>query len=263
MTNFAPLVKNFRIDNLMGYIKPSGKISDDILKKYHSIYKLKNSLMKKHKIASMPASISDIPMLENASHPCKTNIKIIRDFGKFNNEEALYVPFGILRITKVGGTCGFNNMLLYKLVYSSESIQDDTKWTVLFANFNAHDIGDYMDIDIQLLNTLEMTDVYLSLLFVSDGWKSVQIYQETMTCCLDLNNTKYYCICPKFSNVDINESHAIYVNGYNSIEGYHIRHVIAWEDKEFIYADKDFCDVIISIASVYAEENNLNENEFF
>lgn len=250
-------IANFNVVNRNGLMKINGRINSETLSSYLSIRTIIPTLKNKEPVSGMPLMITN-EILKNKSHPAKNYIRIIKNYGKYFSTESLFMRENKIRIIKIGGICQFKNMLLYAFSPFENTPPEKLYWKVIFANTTEHKIGDFVEISIN--DDTNHPNTYITFILISNGWYYTNIELDTLTCSLTDVNIKYYCINPMFSNTDVNLSHAVYINAYNNSEGIHTRHIIAWEDKEFSLADKDYNDVVIAITSSNIEECQINED---
>jgi hypothetical protein len=209
----ALTIKNFKVTNLIsGNIQQTGRRKLSHLETMLSTKKFLDDLIEKSRVQGTPDNITGGPFFGEA-HMSTRYISIIRE--KTNNLlDALYCST-ILRITKVSGTTSAQNTICYAWSNSLDTNSTELTWNVLFANCNEQVNGDY--IDIELPDTTQYPNLYLSIIIINDVWKNKTIINENQNICSIPGNKDYFSINPQKSNADIGQSHFIIIQGYDKI----------------------------------------------
>lgn len=209
-----------------------------------------NKLKEQQKIEGAPLTIGN--GLEYSAYYINSFIHINRELGK-NGGNSIFVP-GLLRVKKTGGiSCG-RNMLLYTFVDKLDVDISNLDYTILFADFNKQKLGDYIDIELP-----DYTNIYMIILLMDNTkiWKNKQYLSNGYV--KFTPTEKYFCIDGSKSSVDINKNHVLAIQGYNDKIGAHTRLDLAFEDWDIDKTDLDYNDVIISLSSVFFDENRIND----
>lgn len=247
----------FKVENLnTGRILQTGRKTIEFLNKINSHKIFYNNLIERRTIEGTPDSIDNRPILKSNSHLGKNFIKINNDKSVRTND-AVYIP-DRMRITLIGGSTAGRNTILYCWLDKNE-LPPNIKWRVLFANCRAQTRGDFIDIDLP-----DKINYYLGLAIINNGWLEKTIINSTEKLCSlkKLDSLDYYCINPTYSRGDVNKSHSINIQSYSTVEELNARLLVTFEDWKFDYSDRDYNDVILSISSVYLDENEINDDKF-
>ena len=249
------LLKNFKVTNLnSGNRLQSGRKTQEEI---NTIFSQKNTIsnvFEEQRVPGTPALISS-GGLKDKAHMSIEYIRIIRQVGE-NNNDSIFIP-DRMRITKLSGDCKANNTVAYAFSASNNTSPTELTWTVLYGNGNAQLNGDYFDLDLP--DETSMPNLYLALILIKDGWRHKTVISEEDKIVSIPSNLPYYCVNPQYSTQDPNINHMIVSQGYNIDIGVKSRIVVAFEDWELPRSDFDYNDVIISISSVYLDENNIND----
>ena len=249
-------IKQFKVtDTLTGKVKQSGRRTSSYLETIVSMKTFSNNLAERNIVQGTPSTITKEGLSNNA-HMSTKYIKIDRLNIDNNITDHLYVSTK-LRITKISGQSSAQNMICYGWVSSLTTTSTNVTWNVLFANFNSHTDGDY--IDVELPNSTHYPNLYLALILINDAWRNKTITNETLKICSIQSNLDYFSIDPDKSNADISDSHMIIIQASNSKYGLHNRICIAFEDWYMNKCDKDYNDVVISLQDAQLDQNNIND----
>lgn len=250
-------IKNFKTINSNGKMNISGRKT---LQQINLIYSNKQYLTNVNEgisINGMPASIEKLG-LKNNSHLGK-NIKIIRERYSTQNN-TIYIP-DRLRISYIGGQTSGNNSILYAWSNKQNINYTKLKWNVLFADSNKQEIGDYWDIDLPDFTLYP--NLYLNVIMLLNSWSenrkliSENIYNFNSKVKNKIYNNNFI-----YSTIDKNKSHSINLQATNTIDNINTKIIIGWEDWALPKSDLDYNDIILSISSVFFDENNINDNQF-
>ena len=248
-------IKNFKVlDTTSGKMQQSGRKTSTQLTTITSQNKFISELVERQAIPGTPSTISSGPFVGSA-HMASKYIKISREVG--NNEiDAVFIPT-IMRIIKLTGTSSAANMVCYAFANSLNQLPTALEWNVLFANFNQQEVGDY--VDIPLPDSTFYPNLYLAIILINDAWVQRTIVDASQKICSVPNNLDYYCINPAYSNADVNESHSVNIQAYNSRIGYQNRICLAYEDWTMSETDRDYNDIVISIVNRDFDDNEIND----
>lgn len=248
-------IKNFKVlDTTTGKMKHNGRKTSTQLTTITSQNKFISDLVEQQAIPGTPSTISSGPFVGSA-HMASKYIKITREVGNIETD-AVFIPT-IMRIIKLTGTSAAATMICYAFANSPTQLPTALEWNVLFADFNQQTTGDF--VDIQLPDSTLYPELYLAVILINDAWAQRTIVNPTQKICSVPSNLDYYCINPAYSNADVNESHSVNIQAYNSRIGYQNRICLAYEDWTMNLTDRDYNDVVISIVNRDFDENNIND----
>lgn len=250
-------IQNFKVINSNGKMNISGRKTTQQINNIKSHKQYLNNITEGLAIEGMPNSIERTG-LKNNSHLGK-NIKIIRERYSTENN-TIYIP-DRLRISYIGGITSGNNSILYSWSNKENINYTDLRWTVLFADCNAQEIGDYWDINLP--DTTSYPNLYLNIIMLLNSWSqnkiniSGNIYNFNSSIKKKIYHNNYI-----YSTINKNKCHSINLQGTNTYDNINNKIIIAWEDWPLPKSDLDYNDIILSISSVFFDENNMNDNIF-
>jgi hypothetical protein len=258
-------VASFKVKDIStGSIQQSGRTTTDQQDIYQSFYQLKIKLKEKDTIEGTPNSL---PSNFNSISKLTTNyIEILRDLGtRSGTHDKVFIP-DMIRVKISAGTCDDKNMILYAFSNNINASSNSLRWFVLFANTNSETRCNY--VDIPLPDMTLYPSLYMSFVLINGGFSKailvdsfLKIFQ--MPSSSSPSSYSYYCINPAKSNSDIGIKHMITSNGYTSYNGYMTRVNICFEDLPIGNSgnsDRDYNDVVLSVSSVFFDENYINDN---
>lgn len=248
-------IKYFKVlDTTTGKMQQNGRKTSSELSVIKSQNKMITGLIEQDSIPGTPSTISSGPFYGNA-HMSTKYIEILRTNSN-TTTDGVFIPT-IMRVIKLCGTTSARNVICYGFSAYLTTTPENIEWNVLFANPNAQENGDYRD--IELPDTTKYPRLYLGLLIINKGWDSRTVVDATNKICSLPSNLNYFCINPAYSNLDVNMSHCMNIQGYNSSVGYQNRICVAFEDWKFSHSDKDYNDFVISIQNRDFDENVIND----
>ena len=157
-----------------------------------------------------------------------------------NDNNTININGNKLFMTFIGGVSKGENTILYTLTNDENLDINEFEWNVCFANANMQNYGDY----IKIKN--KQKKKYLGIILLNGLWKEKKVINNN-TCCIKVNKLSdeiaLFCIDPKKSKSDVNESHFI----LNKISDEEI--IVRCEDWFFNLSDNDFNDVVLLINS--------------
>ena len=246
-------ITNFKLKNSStGNIHTSGKKNINNYSHLLSYKTLLNTLQESNKILGMPQSILQ-PQLINKSHLGNT-IQITKNINDKNNN-TIYIP-DRLRITYISGITSAKNSILYGFSSKSNESHQNIKWKLLFANCLSQSYGDYIDIDLP--DSTKYPKLFLHIILLLNGFNYIKKINNNH---YNFTNRKYYFYNNNhnLATKDIKYSHAINIKAYNNFNAIATRILVAFEDWAYPRSDADYNDVVLSISSVFFDDNIINE----
>lgn len=251
-------IKPFKvINNINGKMIISGKKTSQQINLIKSNKQYLDNISEGIKVTGMPDNINKTG-LQGFSHKGKS-IQIIKNRFTTNNN-SIYIP-DRLRITYISGTTGGNNSILYAWSNKENINYTQLSWNVLFAHSNAQTHGDYWDLDLP--DSTHYPNLYLNIILLLNSWSENKINISDNL--FKFNNNIYKKIYNNnflYSFIDNNIAHSINLQGTNTKDNINTRMIVAFEDWPGNKYDLDYNDIILSISSVFFDENNLNDNTF-
>jgi hypothetical protein len=259
-------VADFKVRNIStGQMYQNGRTSlsqQNIIQSYNQ---LNSKLGEGVLIQGTPNSLPSTPDFNSISKLTTNYIQILRDLGTRSGvNDQVFIP-DMIRVKICAGTCDDKNMILYAFSNNNQTSSTALRWFVLFANTNAETFCNY--VDIPLPDMTLYPSLYMSFILVNGGFAKATISDPylhifRMPSSSTSSNYSYYSINPSKSNADVNIKHMISSNGYNSTTGYMTRVNICFEDLPIgnNKSDRDYNDVVLSVSSVFFDENNINDN---
>jgi hypothetical protein len=249
-------IKNFTVLNTTsGQMPITGMFNSTILSTILSYITYTSNVTEEVAVPGTPTAISS-GGLSTTAHMSTSYIKITKTLG-FSSGDTVYVPDNFLRLTYLGGFCGFSNTLLYGFTNNLSTSPTSITWNVAFAVDLMQTAGDY--IDIELPNPSSYPSLYVAFILLANVWQSRTVVNENI-CSINSSNAQYsFCINPTESSNDTGSSHFIIMQGKNVGMNIFSHIVIGMEDNIFSNSDKDYNDFTFSIGSRYITDTQLND----
>ncbi len=250
-------IKNFNVLNTTtGQMSISGRSPISQVNNILSHITITNNVTNLLPISGTPITIDPSERLYEKAHMCSTSIQIITNNRIKGMTDVIYVLSNILRLTYIGGMTSASVSLMYAFsVKNTDSINDLT-WNVVIAKNTSQTVGDYFD--IPLPNKKFYPTLFINFILLNGAWNNKIIVRDNI-CSITNLNTLNYCITPVQSQYDANQSHFIVCQGTNAHCGIYSRLTIACEDWNMATTDRDYNDLIFSIADVGICDNLLND----
>lgn len=249
-------IKYFTVSNTTtGHITPTGNKNINWNKSQSSIL---SNLVNLTPVSGTPESITR-DGLNTTAHMGTTYINIITEHKTTNSFESLFIS-DMIRITIIGGYAAYNNSIIYGFSANNTTTATNITWSVAFANMNAQNTGDY--IDIPLPDKTYYPNLFLAIALIPNGWNNRTIVDADKKICSLPSNSTYYNINKTYSSTDTDYSHSINSQGYNSTYGIFTRIILAFEDWEMLDTDRDYDDVVISVSCSHFDDIYCNDSSF-